>query len=127
MIATADIGKEVARLLVCGWSGKKIVELGSPIRPDDIARAMSEVLGQPVKAQAIPREHWAASLEAFGMAPGTTGLYEEMMDGFNSGWIDFGVPGTSLSPPRSRLRRSSRRRERHGTLTDHGSRAGIAP
>jgi uncharacterized protein YbjT (DUF2867 family) len=94
MIATADIGKEVARLLVCGWSGKKIVELGSPIRPDDIARAMSEVLGQPVKAQAIPREHWAASLEAFGMAPGTTGLYEEMMDGFNSGWIDFGVPGT---------------------------------
>jgi NAD(P)H dehydrogenase (quinone) len=29
MAATADIGREVARLLVTGWMGKKIVELGS--------------------------------------------------------------------------------------------------
>ena len=93
MIATADIGAEVARLLVAGWDGKKIVELGSPVSADDLARAMTEVLGRSVKAQAVPREQWAASLEAFGMAPGTTGLYEEMIDGFNSGWIDFGVPG----------------------------------
>ena len=28
------------------------------------------------------------------MAPGTTGPFEEMEDAFNSGWIDFGVPGT---------------------------------
>lgn len=94
MIATADIGKEVARLLVGGWDGKKIVELGSPVSPDDLARAMSAVLDRPVQAQAIPRAQWAASLEAFGMAPGATGLYEEMLDGFNSGWIAFGVPGT---------------------------------
>jgi len=94
MIATVDIGGEVARLLAGGWNGKKIVELGSPVTPNDLARAMGDVLGQPVKAQAIPREQWAASLEAFGMAPGTTGLYEEMMDGFNSGWISFGVSDT---------------------------------
>ncbi len=93
MVATADIGAEVARLLVGGWDGKKIVELGSPVSPDDLARAMGEALGRPVQSQAIPREQWAASLEAFGMAPGTTGLYEEMIDGFNSGWIHFGVPG----------------------------------
>ena len=94
MVATEDIGKEVARLLVGGWDGKKVVEIGSPVSADDLARAMGEVLGQPVTAQAIPRERWAATLETFGMAPGTTGLYEEMLDGFNSGWISFGVPGT---------------------------------
>ncbi len=94
MIATADIGSEVARLLVEGWDGKKIVELGSPVSADDLARAMEEVLHKPVKAQAIPREQWAVTMEGFGMAPGTTGLYEEMLDGFNSDWIAFGVPGT---------------------------------
>jgi uncharacterized protein YbjT (DUF2867 family) len=94
MIATADIGAEVARLLVEGWEGKKIVELGSPVSPDDIARAMGGALGKPVMAQAIPRERWATTLESFGLPPGSTGLYEEMMDGFNSGWIAFGVPGT---------------------------------
>ena len=93
MIATADIGHEVARLLVGGWSGRKIVELGSRLSPDDLARALGEVLGRPVEARAIPRERWTASLEAQGMKPGTTGAFEEMEDGFNSGWIDFGVPG----------------------------------
>ena len=94
MIATADIGRVVAQLLVGGWSGRKIVELGSPVSPDDLARAMGEVLGRPVTAQAVPRERWTATFESFGMPPGTTGPYEEMIDGFNSGWIHFGVPGT---------------------------------
>ncbi len=47
-----------------------------------------------LQARAVPREQWAASLEAFGFPPGATGLYEEMEEGFNSGWIAFGVPGT---------------------------------
>ena len=93
-VATADIGAEVARLLMSGWEGKKIVEIGSLVSPDDLARGMGEALGKPVTAQAIPREQWAATLETFGLPPGRTGLYEEMMDGFNSGWITFGVPGT---------------------------------
>lgn len=94
MVATADIGDEVARLLVDGWSGTKIVELGSRVSPEDLARAMSEVLGRRVGARPVPRDRWRASLEASGMPPGSTGPFEEMQDGFNSGWIDFGVPGT---------------------------------
>ncbi len=93
-VATTDIGGEVARLLGGGWSGRKIVELGSPASPDDLARAMGEVLVKLVRARSIPREEWPARLQAMGIAPGGTGSYEEMMDGFNSGWIAFGVPGT---------------------------------
>lgn len=94
MVATEDIGAEVARLLADGWEGKKIVELGSLVSADDLAQAMSEVLTRPVTARAIPRDRWAATLEAFGLPAGRTHLYEEMMDGCNSGWIAFGVPGT---------------------------------
>ena len=94
MIATTDIGLEVARLLVEGWGGKKVVELGSPISPDDLARAMGEALGRPVQARPIPRERWAATLGAMGLPEDKIGPWEEMQDGFNSGWIDFGVPGT---------------------------------
>lgn len=94
MVATEDIGKEIARLLVGGWSGRKIVELGSRYTPDDLARAMGEVLGRPVQARPIPREQWTARLEAMNLPKDKTAPWEEMQDGFNSGWIDFGVPGT---------------------------------
>ena len=94
MVATQDIGDEVARLLVSGWGGRKFVEFGSPTSPNDLADAMSQVLGRPVQARPIPREQWTASMEAQGMPPGFIGPFMEMEDGFNSGWIDFGVPGT---------------------------------
>ena len=97
MIATEDIGKEVARLLGGGWSGKKIVELGSPMTPDEVASVMTEVLGRPVKAQAIPRERWAAPFESFGMPPGSSWAYEEMIDGVNSGWIDLAFAAVGLT------------------------------
>lgn len=93
-VATEDIGREIARLLAAGWSGQKIVELGSRLSPDDIAQAMSQVLGRPIQARSIPRNAWVTTLQSMGFPPGKTGLWEEMQDGFNSGWIDFGVPGT---------------------------------
>jgi uncharacterized protein YbjT (DUF2867 family) len=97
-IATADIGQEVATLLTGNWTGKRIIELGSPVAPNDFAAAMSEVLGKPVTAQAIPRERWTATIESFGLPPGSSWAYEEMLEGVNSGWIDFGVPGTESVP-----------------------------
>lgn len=98
MVAATDIGNEIAHLLGFGWAGKKIGELGSPVSPDDLARALSTVLARPVQARSIPRHEWTATLEAQGMPIGTTGPFEEMEDGFNSGWITFGVPGTDTIP-----------------------------
>ena len=94
VVATEDVGAEVARLLQRGWSGRTVVEVGRRVSPDDLARAMGKVLGRPVQARSIAREHWRASLEAQGMKPGTTGPFEEMEDAFNSGWIDFDAPDT---------------------------------
>ena len=98
-IATRDIGALAAQLLADrSWTGKRILELGSPCTPNETARAISEVLGRPVTAQAVPRDRWTATVESFGVPPGGTWAYEEMVDSVNSGWINFGVPGTEQVP-----------------------------
>ena len=94
MIASADIGHEVARLLLQDWRGRRTVELGSPFSPDDLARAMGEVLGREVRAQALPRAQWTPTLQAMGLTADQAAMWAEMEDGFNTGWIHFGVPGT---------------------------------
>ncbi len=94
MTATADVGAAVARLLVEGWDGRKIIEIGSRFTPADIAAAMAEVLDKRVEPRAIPRDQWAMTLAHMGLPPEAASNWEEMQDGFNSGWIDFGRPGT---------------------------------
>ncbi len=93
MIATVDIGAQVAELLVAPWQGRRVVELGTRVSPDEVAAAMSEALGQPIAARAVPRAHWAAVIQGFGLPAGATGPYEEMLDSINAGWIDFGAAG----------------------------------
>ncbi|WP_428393499.1 NmrA family NAD(P)-binding protein [Lichenicoccus sp.] len=94
MAATADVGAEVARLLVEGWKGRKVIELGSYYSPTEIAEAMGKALMKPVQARAIPRDRWGTVLEHMGLPPEKAVNWEEMQDGFNNGWIDFGCQGT---------------------------------
>jgi uncharacterized protein YbjT (DUF2867 family) len=97
-IATVDIGALVVELLTTEWTGRRVIELGTPVSPDEIAADLGEVLGREVKALAIPRESWAETMEQFGLPKGSTWAYEEMIEGVNSGWIDFGVDGTEKRP-----------------------------
>lgn len=94
MTATVDVGAEAARLLAEGWTGRKVVEVGSYWTPAQIADSMAETLGRPVEAKAIPREYWNAVLGQMGLAGDEATNWEEMQDGFVSGWINFGRPGT---------------------------------
>jgi len=93
-IATADIGALVAELLTTEWTGQRVIELGTRVSMDEIADALGEVLGLKVKAQSVPREAWAGALEHMGLPKGSTWAYEEMLEGVNSGWIDFGADRT---------------------------------
>jgi len=94
MVATEDIGAEVAKLLTSEWTGKRFIELGSLVSSDELAAELGVVLGRDVKAQAIPREAWAGALEHMGLPKGGTWAYEEMIEGVNSGWIGIGVENT---------------------------------
>jgi uncharacterized protein YbjT (DUF2867 family) len=94
MVATNDIGAEVAALLTGpAWSGRRVVELGSMVAADDVAQQLGEVLNCEVKAFAVPRAGWAEAFEQFGVPKGRTGAAEEMFDAVNAGWMALGVAG----------------------------------
>ena len=96
LVATADIGKAGADVLLQQWTGTRRIEVAGPEQysPNDIARALSAALGRTVEAVAVPREKWTEFFVGQGMPEGRTEPRAEMVDGFNSGWIHFGVPGT---------------------------------
>jgi uncharacterized protein YbjT (DUF2867 family) len=99
MVATNDVGAEVATLLTGqAWSGQRVVELGSMVSPDDVAEQLGEVLNLDVKAFAIPRAGWAEAFEQFGIPKGHTGPAEEAFEAVNAGWMDLGVEGTERVP-----------------------------
>ncbi|MDQ0390260.1 NmrA family NAD(P)-binding protein [Labrys monachus] len=95
MVATNDIGAEVATLLAGpAWSGQRVIELGSMVSADDVAAQLGEVLNRDVKAFAVPRAGWAEAFEQFGVPKGRTAPAEEMFEAVNAGWMDLGVEGT---------------------------------
>jgi uncharacterized protein YbjT (DUF2867 family) len=94
MVATNDIGAEVATLLTGpAWSGQRVVELGSMVSADEVAEQLGEVLNRDVKAFAVPRAGWAQAFEQFGIPKGRTGPAEEMFDAVNAGWMELGAAG----------------------------------
>jgi len=65
MLATNDIGAEVATLLTGpAWPGQRVVELGSMVTADEVAEQLGEVLNLNVKAFAVPRAGWANAFRA---------------------------------------------------------------
>jgi NAD(P)H dehydrogenase (quinone) len=96
MVSTADIGRVAAALLLDTWRGHRIVELEGPRRysPDDIAIGLAAALDREVHAELVPRGDWAAMFKAQGTVDPTARI--EMLDGFNSGWIDFQTPASSV-------------------------------
>ena len=96
LVATADIGKAGAETLTQSWTGIRHIEVAGPegYSPLDIADAFADAFGHPVEAIAVPRAEWETLWVSQGMPEGRTAPRVEMVDGFNSGWIHFGVPGT---------------------------------
>jgi uncharacterized protein YbjT (DUF2867 family) len=95
MVATDDIGVEIAKILIGpAWSGHRVIELGSMVSADDVATQLGNVLRVDIKAFAIPREGWPAAFEQLGIPKGQTGPAEAMFDAVNSGWMDLGLTGS---------------------------------
>lgn len=89
MVATVDVARVAAELLLQNWQGKRIVELEGPARvtPDEIAACLARLLKRDVLAQPVPRDTWEATFKSTGMRNPTPRM--QMLDGFNEGWIDF--------------------------------------
>jgi NAD(P)H dehydrogenase (quinone) len=89
MVGTSDIGRVAAELLQETWNGHRVIELEGPHRvtPTEIATAFANLLGRPVRVEAVPRETWEALFKSQGMKNPEPRI--QMLDGFNQGWIEF--------------------------------------
>jgi NAD(P)H dehydrogenase (quinone) len=89
MVATADIGRVAADLIQTTSSGCSVVELEGPHRvtPEEIAATFADLLGRPVRTDAVPRETWESLFQSQGMKNPAPRI--QMLDGFNEGWIEF--------------------------------------
>ena len=96
LIATRDIGRIGAETLLQTWQGNRVIEISGPAyySSNDVAAALEEALDRPVSGIAVPRESWVDTFAQNGMPADRSGAYIEMLDSFNSRWIDFGVPNT---------------------------------
>ena len=91
MISATDIGRIAGEVLSQDWSGKRNIEMEGPSRysPNDLAAVLASLLGRPVKAITVPKSQWQSIFESDGTEAARTAPRIEMLEGFNSGWIDF--------------------------------------
>ncbi len=96
LVATDDIGRIGAEVLLESWEGSRFLEISGPryYSSNEVAAALAQALSRPVAGVAVPRETWVETMARHGMPADRSGAYIEMLDSFNAGWIDFGVPGT---------------------------------
>ncbi|HEU0036719.1 MAG TPA: NmrA family NAD(P)-binding protein [Kofleriaceae bacterium] len=87
-VATEDIGKTAARLLVEGAPrGTRVVQLAGPaeLTLAETAATLGKVAGKPIQAVSVPTSATIDSLVGMGASRELAALYGEMMDAFNDG------------------------------------------
>jgi NAD(P)H dehydrogenase (quinone) len=63
------------------------LQISREYAPSDLARILGDILKKPVKARIVPRSEWVSLFKSQGAINPSPRV--EMLDGFNSGWIDF--------------------------------------
>ena len=96
MISTKDIGLVGAERLIMGGKGKQIVELAGPeeYSPDQVAAALSQILGKAVSAQLAPLSAVVPTFKSFGFSDEVAQLFEEMYTSFSKGTIEYEHPAS---------------------------------
>jgi uncharacterized protein YbjT (DUF2867 family) len=90
MIATADIGRLAAELLLEGRAAPGVVELGGPARSmADAAAALTAIVGKPIAVHEAPLDAMAATLVGFGVPQELAAMYQEMMGAILRGHVAF--------------------------------------
>jgi uncharacterized protein YbjT (DUF2867 family) len=92
-VATQDIGKTVARLLIEGApsTSPKIVQLTGPkdLTLTETAAAIAKVGGKPVNAVSVPIDAMIGALVGMGASKELAELYGEMTGAINDGRMKF--------------------------------------
>ncbi len=91
MVATADIGKQIAQALLDGPRGVRVVELAGPVdaSPKDAAETFAKILGKPVNIVEPPLSAVVPTFTSFGISQNIAELFQEMYAGLISGKVTF--------------------------------------
>lgn len=89
MVATVDVGRAAAALLLETWTGQRVVTLAGPedYAPNDVASALAATRGAPVDVAVVPEVAWPAALADAGFSPAALAGFIELTRGLNSGHI----------------------------------------
>lgn len=102
MVATVDIGRTAATLLLEPPSTHQIVELaGPPVSHEEVASALSRILGRTVRAEEAPLDAVVPALVGFGLTEDFAKLCREMFVGLVDGQVRFEGTHRSLTAPTS--------------------------
>jgi uncharacterized protein YbjT (DUF2867 family) len=95
-VGTHDIGLVAAALLTEHPKSHRVVELSGPsdTSSNDVAAALSKLLGSEVKAVTHPVEQMAGALQSFGFSAEMAGLYQEMTQAVAASRVKFEHPET---------------------------------
>jgi NAD(P)H dehydrogenase (quinone) len=91
-VSAFDVGRKAAELLeapVPEGPEPRIIHIEGPRRysAEDFARVFGAALGRNVTAEAVPRDRWAAALEAGGLGASYANLVMELQDAHNAGRV----------------------------------------
>jgi uncharacterized protein YbjT (DUF2867 family) len=94
MVSTADIGQELARALLDGPRGVRVIELSGPTdpSPNDVAATFSRILGKPVQVAEAPLDAVVPTFTSFGASENIARLYRDMYEGLAKGLV-VAAPG----------------------------------
>ena len=87
-VATPDIGRTAARLLLEGAPrGARVVQLAGPadLTLPEVAGVLGAIAGKPIAAVTVPREATIGALTGMGASSQVAEMYADLMDAFNSG------------------------------------------
>lgn len=100
MIATQDIAAAARTALIDrSWNGQRVIELqgAADITYNDVARALSEVLGQKAQYTQITYEQAKAGFIAMGASEPVAELFNELSAGLTAGTVRFREPRTKAN------------------------------
>lgn len=95
LVATRDVGRVAADVLLAPPASSAIVEVAGPVDLSftAIAEAASRALGRAVRAQPAPLEAMVPTLTSLGMSTDLARLYREMAEAMAEGRLQFDGAG----------------------------------
>jgi len=86
-VATTDIGRTAAKLLVEGPAGVRVVNLAGPAEQSlaDVAAALGKIAGKSITAVTVPPQAQLDALVGMGASKELASSYVEMTDAINAG------------------------------------------